>query len=152
MNDDIPTHAPPAATPSALEWDPSRITEDDADELVERVKELIDAVSAAKQKVDYAIDNGDDEGDALAEATAEITEAQMACAQAQWQIPADAILGDLELALFVVMTCLKDPAVSDLDRAERAAEDALDEALVIEIEEDWKNEDDDAEEDEVEPA
>src|SRR3954447_9190224 len=148
MNDAIPTPTPPAATPSALEWDPSRISDDEANELIARVKDLMDAVSVAKRKVDYAIDDGEDEDDAIAEAKAEITEAQMACAQVQWQIPGDAVLGDLELALFEVMHYLTDAGVSDLDRAERAAEDALTEALAIEtVEEDCEEDENDDEED-----
>src|SRR3954453_14381871 len=68
MDDAISTPTPPTATRSALEWDPSRISEDKANELIEQVEELIDAVSVAKRKVDYAIDDGQDEDDAIAEA------------------------------------------------------------------------------------
>ena len=146
MNDDIPSPAPPAATPSALEWDPSRISEDEANELIEQVEELIDAVSVAKRKVDDAIDDGQDQDDAIAGAQRQIDDAQAACEDAECQIPGDAVLGDLELALYEVMACLTDAGVSDLDRAERAAEDALTEALAIETVEE------DCEEDENDPA
>jgi hypothetical protein len=148
MNDAIPTPTPPAATPSALEWDPSRISQDEADELIERVEELIDAVSVAKRKVDDAIDDGQDQDDAIAGARGQIDDAQTACEDAQCLIPGDAVLGDLELALYEVRACLTDPDVSDLDRAERAAEDALTEALAIEtVEEDWEEDENDDEED-----
>src|SRR4249920_1143185 len=125
MNDDIPTPVPPAATPSALDWDPSRISEHEAAELIARVEDLIDAVRVAKAKVDDAIADGQDEDDAIARATGQIDDALAACEDVRYQIPGDAALGDLELALYWVMACLTDAGVSDLDRAERAAEDAL---------------------------
>jgi hypothetical protein len=86
---------------------------------------------------------------AIAGATGQIDDAQAACDYVRCQIPGEAVLGDLELALYEVAACLTDASVSNLDRAERAAEDALAETHAIEtLEEDCEAD----EHDEEDPA